>query len=74
MSTPLTINSVETLQEALPLIRASQEAYSNFTQEQVDAICEKTAMAVSKMRIPLAKMACEALILPTTASMIFISF
>lgn len=53
MSTPLTINSVETLQEALPLIRASQEAYSNFTQEQVDAICEKTAMAVSKMRIPL---------------------
>ena len=52
MSTPLTINSVETLQEALPLIRASQEAYSNFTQEQVDAICEKTAMAVSKMRIP----------------------
>ena len=53
MSTPLTINSVETLQEALPLIRASQEAYSNFTQEQVDAICEKTAMAVSKMRIPI---------------------
>ena len=59
MSTPLTINSVETLQEALPLIRASQEAYGTFTQEQVDAICEKTAMAVSKMRIPLAKMACE---------------
>ena len=59
MSTPLTINSVETLQEALPIIRASQEAYSTFTQEQVDAICEKTAMAVSKMRIPLAKMACE---------------
>ena len=59
MSTPLTINSVETLQEALPIIRASQEAYGTFTQEQVDAICEKTAMAVSKMRIPLAKMACE---------------
>ena len=38
MSTPLTINSVETLQEALPLIRASQEAYGTFTQEQVDAI------------------------------------
>lgn len=59
MSTPLTINSVETLQEALPIIRASQEAYSTFTQELVDAICEKAAMAVSKMRIPLAKMACE---------------
>ncbi len=59
MSTPLTINSVEPLREALPMIRAAQEAYGNFTQEQVDAICEKTAMAVSKMRIPLAKMACE---------------
>ena len=59
MSTPLTINSVETLQEALPLIRASQEAYSNFTQEQVDAICEKTAMAVSKLRHPLTTKACE---------------
>ena len=59
MSIPLTINSVETLQEALPIIRASQEAYSTFTPEQVDTICEKTAMAVSKMRIPLAKMACE---------------
>ena len=45
MSTPLTINSVETLQEALPIIRASQEAYNTFTQEQVNAICEKTAMA-----------------------------
>ena len=43
MSTPLTINSVETLQEALPIIRASQEAYGTFTQEQVDAICEKAA-------------------------------
>ena len=52
MSTPLTINSVETLQEALPIIRASQEAYSTFTQEQVDAICEKTAMAVSKNADP----------------------
>ena len=59
MSTLLTINSVETLQEALPIIRASQEAYGTFTQELVDAICEKAAMAVSKMRIPLAKMACE---------------
>ena len=59
MSTPLTINSVETLEQALPIIRKAQELYSTFSQEQVDAICEKSAMAVSKMRIPLAKMACE---------------
>ena len=59
MANALTINSVETLEQALPTIRASQEKYASFTQEQVDTICEKTAMAVSKMRIPLAKMACE---------------
>lgn len=59
MSKPLTINSVETLKEAFPLIHESQRLYATFTQEQVDTICEKTAMAVSKMRIPLAKMACE---------------
>ena len=33
MSTPLTINSVETLQEALPIIRASQEAYGTYPWE-----------------------------------------
>ena len=59
MANALIINSVESFEQALPIIRASQEQYATFTQEQVDAICEKTAMAVSKMRIPLAKMACE---------------
>lgn len=59
MSKKVVINSVETLQEALPIIRAAEEQFATFTQEQVDAICEKAAMAVSKMRIPLAKMACE---------------
>ena len=59
MANALIINSVESLEQALPIIRASQEKYATFTQEQVDTICEKTAMAVSKMRIPLAKMACE---------------
>lgn len=55
----LLINSVETFEEALPAIRAAQQEYATFTQEQVDRICEKAAMAVSKMRIPLAKMACD---------------
>ncbi|MDD5832383.1 MAG: bifunctional acetaldehyde-CoA/alcohol dehydrogenase, partial [Clostridiales bacterium] len=59
MAKELYINSIESLNEALPLIRADQEKYAQFTQEQVDAICEKAAMAASKMRIPLAKMACE---------------
>lgn len=59
MAKELTINSIETFEAALPVIRASQEEYATFTQEQVDTICEKAAMAVSKMRIPLSKMACE---------------
>ena len=58
MANELLINSVESLNAALPLIRADQLKYATFTQEQVDEICEKAAMAVSKMRIPLAKMAC----------------
>ncbi len=55
----LLINSVQSLEDAMPIIRADQEKYATFTQEQVDAICEKAATAVSKMRIPLAKMAVE---------------
>lgn len=41
MSTPLTINSVETLQEALPIIRASQEAYECFLlgKHTVERVC-----------------------------------
>lgn len=59
MAKELIINSIESFEEALPLIRASQEEYATFTQGQVDAICEHAAMAVSKMRIPLSKMANE---------------
>ena len=55
----LLINSVQAFEDAMPVIRAAQEEYATFTQEQVDAICEKAATAVSKMRIPLAKMAVE---------------
>ena len=57
MAKELIINSVETFEEALPVIREAQAEYATFTQEQVDAICEHVAMQVSKMRIPLAKMA-----------------
>ena len=59
MAKELIINSVESFEEALPLIQAAEKEFSTFTQEQVDTICEHAAMAVSKMRIPLAKMAHE---------------
>ena len=59
MAKELLINSVDTFESALEEVKAAQREYAKFTQEQVDAICEAAAMAVSKMRIPLAKMACE---------------
>ena len=59
MAHEVRIHSVETLEQALPLIRQAEALFAAFSQEKVDEICEKAAMAVSKMRIPLAKMACE---------------
>lgn len=53
------IDSAAALEAMLPSIRAAQEEFSHFTQEQVDKICEAAAMAADKMRIPLAKMAHE---------------
>lgn len=44
MAKELIINSVESFEEALPIIRASQDEFATFTQEQVDTICEKAAM------------------------------
>lgn len=59
MTKNLKIDSVEALQAALPEIRKAEDEFAKFSQEQVDLICEKAAMAASKMSIPLAKMACE---------------
>ena len=38
MAKELIINSVETFEEALPVIREAQAEYATFTQEQVDAL------------------------------------
>jgi acetaldehyde dehydrogenase/alcohol dehydrogenase len=53
------VDSVESLQEALNRVRAAQEEYSHFSQEQVDSIFRASAIAANKERIPLAKMAVE---------------
>ena len=59
MAKKLVIDTVEALEKALPDIRKAEEEFATFSQEKVDEICEKAAMAVSKMRIPLAKMAVD---------------
>lgn len=47
------------LDHAIHQVRKAQQAYSTFTQEQVDTIFFEAAMAANKARIPLAKMAVE---------------
>lgn len=53
------VDSVEALEAAISRVRAAQEAFSHYTEEQVDAIFKAAATAADKMRIPLAKLAVE---------------
>ena len=54
---PEIINSVETLKLRIAEVREAQKKFSQYTQEQVDAIFKAAAMAANKKRIPLAQMA-----------------
>ena len=54
-----TVDSVETLNEALNTTRAAQSKFATYTQEQVDKIFLAAASAADKARIPLAKLAVE---------------
>lgn len=45
------------LEEMIKGVKAAQEQYATFTQEQVDQIFKKAALAANAARIPLAKMA-----------------
>jgi len=53
------VNSVESFQAALKRVKAAQERFSTYTQEQVDKIFKEAAMAANRARIPLAKKAVE---------------
>ena len=53
------VNGVESYKEALERVKAAQERFSTYTQEQVDKIFMEAAMAANRARIPLAKMAVE---------------
>ena len=54
-----TVDSVETLNEALANTRAAQSKFATYTQEQVDKIFLAAASAADKARISLAKLAVE---------------
>lgn len=53
------IDTVEKLGQKIIAVRKAQQIFSDFTQEQVDKIFLEAAMAASKARIPLAKMAVD---------------
>ncbi len=53
------VDSVETFKEAFENVRKAQEEFAKFSQEKVDEIFKKAAMAANAARIPLAKMAVE---------------
>lgn len=53
------VNDEKTLEKMLARVRAAQEKFANYTQEQVDKIFFAAAMAADKARISLAKLAVE---------------
>ena len=55
----ITVDSIETLEDALSKVKRAQEEFSKYSQEQVDKIFKAAAIAANQARIPLAKMAVE---------------
>ncbi len=53
------VDNAEQLELLIERVKKAQKIYSNFTQEQVDAIFKAAATAADKARIPLARMAVE---------------
>lgn len=47
------------LQRLINQVKKAQEEYAHFTQEQVDPIFKRAALAANDARIPLAKLACS---------------
>ena len=56
---PAIVDSVEALEAKIAQVRAAQEKFATYSQEQVDAIFRAAAIAANTQRIPLAKMAVE---------------
>ncbi len=59
MDEQLELQTSEVFNKLLEKVRKAQQAYSTYTQEQVDKIFQAAAIAANKARIPLAKEAVE---------------
>lgn len=51
------VTNLQELEALIQRVKAAQEKYATYTQEQVDQIFKKAALAANSARIPLAKMA-----------------
>jgi len=51
------VTNIQELEELIRRVKAAQIKYATYTQEQVDQIFKKAALAANAQRIPLAKMA-----------------
>ncbi len=56
---PVIVDTVEALRIRMAEVRAAQEKFAEYSQEQVDKIFLAAASAANKMRVQLAKMAVE---------------
>lgn len=53
------VNTIDDLNGVISQVKAAQQIFATYSQEQVDAIFAAVATAANSMRIPLAKMAVE---------------
>ena len=56
---PVVDDGIAELEAMIARVRAAQEKFATYSQEQVDAIFKAAALAANRARIPLAKMAVE---------------
>jgi acetaldehyde dehydrogenase/alcohol dehydrogenase len=57
MQTKTPVTNIQELEDLIQRVKAAQEKYATYTQEQVDKIFKKAALAANSARIPLAKLA-----------------
>lgn len=55
----MTVTNRQELEELIQQVKKAQQQFANYSQEQVDLIFKKAALAANSARIPLAKMAVQ---------------
>ena len=55
----MSVTNLQELEDLIQRVKTAQRQYANFTQEQVDRIFKKAALAANAARIPLAKISVE---------------